>query len=196
MAFSDSAMQLVSVKAVSDNFPLKGNLILGASSDTTQYHHVVPHQLWLSERLFSLLDVNVGDSLDIGDTTLTISGRIVEDPELSFNPFSQMPSVLISHSDIEATGAIQPGGRISYRWYFSGTQANLDQFRSQVSLTASQRWQTEREAGRVAMMKSLGAQKAFLWRWLLIQIALLFVFAACIGLSAGIALEWLGNLPY
>lgn len=236
MAFSDSAMQLVSVKAVSDNFPLKGNLTLGASADTTQYHHVAPHQLWLSERLFSLLDVNVGDSLDIGDTTLTISGRIVEDPELSFNPFSQMPSVLISHSDIEATGAIQPGGRISYRWYFSGTQANLDQFRSQVSLTASQRWQTEREAGRsgdfitraeqylsltlvlvilmaaatlvltcqyycssrkasVAMMKSLGAQKAFLWRWLLIQVALLFVLAACIGLSVGIALEWLLRYP-
>ncbi|WP_305407093.1 ABC transporter permease [Photobacterium leiognathi] len=235
MAFSDNGMQLVSVKAVDAQFPLRGDLRLQAADKSVQ-HNVKPGELWLSERLFSLLDVNVGDTLMLGDGELTISGRILEDPELSFNPFSQMPAVLINNQDIAAIGGIQEGSRLSYRYYFSGSDSALADIRQQFSLTPSQRWLTENDAGRsgdfierarqylsltlvlvvlmasatlvltcqhyastritsVAMMKSLGASRRFLWRWLLQQIAVVFSVAIGVGLILGFWLEWLLRYP-
>ncbi|WP_419239754.1 ABC transporter permease [Photobacterium leiognathi] len=235
MAFSDNGMQLVSVKAVDAQFPLRGDLRLQAADKSVQ-HHVKPGELWLSERLFSLLDVQVGDRLMLGDGELTISGRILEDPELSFNPFSQMPAVLINNQDIAAIGGIQEGSRLSYRYYFSGSDSALADIRKQFSLTPSQRWLTENDAGRsgdfierarqylsltlvlvvlmasatlvltcqhyastritsVAMMKSLGASRRFLWRWLLQQIAVVFSVAIGVGLILGFWLEWLLRYP-
>ncbi|MCD9496363.1 ABC transporter permease [Photobacterium carnosum] len=236
MAFSDNGMQLVSVKAVDSGFPLRGELNLQSADTALLEHHVKPQQLWLAERLFSLLNVKVGDVLMLGDAELTVSGRITQDPELSFNPFSQMPTVFINQQDIEAVGGVQPGSRISYRYYFSGSNKSLADIRQQLILTPSQRWLTENDAGRsgdfierarqylsltlvlvvlmaaatlvltcqhyaatrktaVAMMKSLGATKGFLWRWLLTQIGLVFVVAIVIGLTLGLGLEWLLRYP-
>ena len=236
MAFSDNGMQLVSVKAVDSGFPLRGELNLQSADAALLEHHVKPQQLWLAERLFSLLNVKVGDVLMLGDAELTVSGRITQDPELSFNPFSQMPTVFINQQDIEAVGGVQPGSRISYRYYFSGSNKSLADIRQQLILTPSQRWLTENDAGRsgdfierarqylsltlvlvvlmaaatlvltcqhyaatrktaVAMMKSLGATKGFLWRWLLTQIGLVFVVAIVIGLTLGLGLEWLLRYP-
>ncbi|MCD9538708.1 ABC transporter permease [Photobacterium carnosum] len=236
MAFSDNGMQLVSVKAVDSGFPLRGELNLQSADTALLEHHVKPQQLWLAERLFSLLNVKVGDVLMLGDAELTVSGRITQDPELSFNPFSQMPTVFINQQDIEAVGGVQPGSRISYRYYFSGSNKSLADIRQQLILTPSQRWLTENDAGRsgdfierarqylsltlvlvvlmaaatlvltcqhyaatrktaVAMMKSLGATKGFLWRWLLTQIGLVFVVAIIIGLTLGLGLEWLLRYP-
>ncbi|PSV90461.1 ABC transporter permease [Photobacterium iliopiscarium] len=236
MAFSDNGMQLVSVKAVDSVFPLRGELNLQSADAALLEHHVKPQQLWLAERLFSLLNVKVGDVLMLGDAELKISGRITQDPELSFNPFSQMPTVFINQQDIEAVGGVQPGSRISYRYYFSGSNKSLADIRQQLILTPSQRWLTENDAGRsgdfierarqylsltlvlvvlmaaatlvltcqhyaatrktaVAMMKSLGATKGFLWRWLLTQIGLVFVVAIVIGLTLGLGLEWLLRYP-
>ena len=236
MAFSDNGMQLVSVKAVDSVFPLRGELNLQSADAALLEHHVKPQQLWLTERLFSLLNVKIGDVLMLGDAELKISGRITQDPELSFNPFSQMPTVFINQQDIEVVGGVQPGSRISYRYYFSGSNKSLADIRQQLILTPSQRWLTENDAGRsgdfierarqylsltlvlvvliaaatlvltcqhyaatrktvVAMMKSLGATKGFLWRWLLTQIGLVFVVAIVIGLTLGLGLEWLLRYP-
>lgn len=236
MAFSDNGMQLVSVKAVDTGFPLRGELSLQSSDSASLAHHIKPNQLWLAERLFSLLNINIGDVLMLGDAELKVSGRIIQDPELSFNPFSQMPTVLIHQQDIAAVGGVQPGSRISYRYYFSGSDKTLKDIRQQLILTPSQRWLTENDAGRsgdfierarqylsltlvlvvlmaaatlvltcqhyattrksaVAMMKSLGATKGFLWRWLLTQIGLVFVVAIAIGLTLGLGFEWLLRYP-
>ena len=148
MAFSDNGMQLVSVKGVDSGFPLRGELSLQSADTASLEHHVKPNQLWLAERLFSLLNVKVGDVLMLGDAELKISGRITQDPELSFNPFSQMPTVFINQQDIEAVGGVQPGSRISYRYYFSGSNKTLADIRQQLTLTPSQRWLTENDAGR------------------------------------------------
>ena len=61
MAFSDEAMQLVSVKSVESDFPLRGELELKSPSGI--HHQVQPGELWLAERLFDLLKVQPGDVL-------------------------------------------------------------------------------------------------------------------------------------
>ena len=108
MAFSETGMQLISVRAVDEQYPLMGDLVLDSNSSG----HVKANQLWLDERIMAQLDVNKGDIVTIGDADFTVSGAVLMEPGLSFNPFQLMPSAYIHQSDVEKTGAIQVGSRV------------------------------------------------------------------------------------
>ncbi|WP_295891232.1 FtsX-like permease family protein [uncultured Vibrio sp.] len=148
MAFSDTDMQLVSVKAVESNYPLLGSMRLGSGEDVKSA--VGENELWLDNRLLSQLNVEPGDSLAIGDADFKVSGTILEEPGLSFNPFQQMPTVLIHYSDIEQTGAIQIGSRVRYQWFLNGNDTELDQIKQKVTLTPSERWRDTNSASRTS----------------------------------------------
>jgi len=150
MAFSDNGMQLVTVKAVESNYPLRGEMLL--ESADAQQTNVKPGELWLDERIFAQLEVNIGDNVTIGDADLTITGRITQEPGLSFNPFQQMPAVLIHSSDIDATGAIQPGSRVSFRLFLNGEDSDLQAIQDSVELTPSDRWRNQDSASRTNEM--------------------------------------------
>ncbi|MEZ9720916.1 ABC transporter permease [Vibrio splendidus] len=235
MAFSDNSMQLVTVKAVESNYPLRGEMIL-EGADNAVSNHVEPGELWLDERIFAQLEVEVGDSVTIGDADLTITGRISQEPGLSFNPFQQMRAVLIHNSDVEATGAIQPGSRVSFRLFLNGDDALLKTAQDSIELTPSDRWRTQDSASRtndmfesttqylsltvaivvimaattlvltcqhyvasrrktIAMLKSLGASKQWIIKWLSAQVFLLVVIGAVLGIGIGIGLEFLLRIP-
>ena len=151
MAFSDSAMQLISVKAVDGEYPLRGELLLSGKNGIIQTE-INEDELWLSDRLFSLLDVKVGDTLAIGDVELTISGRIQSQPELSFNPFRTMPQVFIHRVDLQKTGALQIGGRAQYRIYFNGDNNKLLQLQNNYELQVGESWLGEDNESRMAQL--------------------------------------------
>ncbi|MEZ9267463.1 ABC transporter permease [Vibrio splendidus] len=235
MAFSDNSMQLVTVKAVESNYPLRGEMIL-EGADKVSSNHVKPGELWLDERIFAQLEVEIGDNVTIGDADLTITGRITQEPGLSFNPFQQMPAVLIHTSNIEATGAIQPGSRVSFRLFLNGDDTKLKAAQDSVELTPSDRWRTQDSASRtndmfesttqylsltvaivvimaattlvltcqhyvasrrktIAMLKSLGASKQWIIKWLFVQVSLLVVIGAVLGITIGVGLEFLLRIP-
>ncbi|MEZ8792608.1 ABC transporter permease [Vibrio splendidus] len=235
MAFSDNSMQLVTVKAVESNYPLRGEMIL-EGADKASSNHVEPGELWLDERIFAQLEVEIGDNVTIGDADLTITGRITQEPGLSFNPFQQMPAVLIHTSDIEATGAIQPGSRVSFRLFLNGDDTKLKAAQDSVELTPSDRWRTQDSASRtndmfesttqylsltvaivvimaattlvltcqhyvasrrktIAMLKSLGASKQWIIKWLFVQVSLLVAIGAVLGITIGVGLEFLLRIP-
>ncbi|WP_060981330.1 ABC transporter permease [Vibrio splendidus] len=235
MAFSDNSMQLVTVKAVESNYPLRGEMIL-EGADKASSNHVKPGELWLDERIFAQLEVEIGDNVTIGDADLTITGRITQEPGLSFNPFQQMPAVLIHTSDIDATGAIQPGSRVSFRLFLNGDDTKLKAAQESIELTPSDRWRTQDSASRtndmfesttqylsltvaivvimaattlvltcqhyvasrrktIAMLKSLGASKQWIVKWLSVQVSLLVVIGAVLGIAIGIGLEFLLRIP-
>ncbi|WP_373960569.1 ABC transporter permease [Vibrio gigantis] len=235
MAFSDNSMQLVTVKAVESNYPLRGEMILEGANKALS-NHVEPGELWLDERIFAQLEVEIGDNVTIGDADLTITGRITQEPGLSFNPFQQMPAVLIHKSDIDATGAIQPGSRVSFRLFLNGDDSKLKAAQDSVELTPSDRWRTQDSASRtndmfesttqylsltvaivvimaattlvltcqhyvasrrktIAMLKSLGASKQWIVKWLSVQVSMLVVIGAVLGITIGIGLEFLLRIP-
>ncbi|MGF1846809.1 ABC transporter permease [Vibrio lentus] len=235
MAFSDNSMQLVTVKAVESNYPLRGEMIL-EGADNAASNHVEPGELWLDERIFAQLEVEIGETVTIGDADLTITGRIAQEPGLSFNPFQQMPAVLIHNNDVEATGAIQPGSRVSFRLFLNGDESKLKAAQDSIELTPSDRWRTQDSASRtndmfesttqylsltvaivvimaattlvltcqhyvasrrktIAMLKSLGASKQWIIKWLSVQVSLLVVIGAVLGIAIGIGLEFLLRIP-
>ncbi|PWI32219.1 ABC transporter permease [Vibrio albus] len=234
MAFSDTEMQLVEVKAVNSQYPLVGSLQLKSPGGVVS--HVSPGELWLDERLFPLLGVSSGDVVTIGDAELTISGSIIQEPGLSFNPFRQMPAVYIHETDINKTGAMRPGGRVRFNLYLTGDSEVLEHLKESVTLTPSDRWRDQESTSRrndmfektqqylsltvaiviimaaitlvltsqhyvfgrrqtIAMLKSMGASKKWLSRWLLIQVSLLFIVGTVFGTIGGIGLEYLLRIP-
>lgn len=234
MAFSDNAMKLITVKSIDSRYPLQGEMRL--SDDKSLYSVVKPGELWLDERLFAQLQVKIGDSVTVGDADFTVTGRIVEEPGLSFNPFQQMPSAFIHTEDLDRTGAVQVGSRVRYNLYIDGELSKIEQLKSNINLTPSDRWRDQNSASRtnevfqrteqylsltvaiviimaattlvltcqhyvatrkktIAMLKSLGASKRWVTRWLFTQVSILMISAVVLGVALGMMLELLLRIP-
>ncbi|RKF19725.1 FtsX-like permease family protein [Alginatibacterium sediminis] len=129
MLFANDDFKLASVKAVSSQYPLRGRLSISEQREVGEEREVkAPNigEAWLAERLFYQMDLNVGDPIYIGDLQLKIAGRITQEPDAPFSVFMAAPRVIINIDDVEATGVVQPGSRLSYRYMFSGQPAALD----------------------------------------------------------------------
>jgi putative ABC transport system permease protein len=123
MAYAGDRPLLSSVKAVDQLYPLYGELKTLPEGRKPQ-----TGQILVAPRLLALLNVNVGDSLDVGDTTLTIIGELIQEPDAGFSPFNTSPRILMNIDDIDKTGAVQPGSRLTYRYLFAGQPPALTRF--------------------------------------------------------------------
>ncbi|MGX1111578.1 putative ABC transport system permease protein [Pseudoalteromonas sp. MBR-15] len=131
MLFAGDEMQLGSVKAVSDSYPLKGELKVKTrlTSDVIVTDEVPKTgEVWLSESVFYALNIQVGSQVELGAATFTASRVVAEEPDAPFNVFSSSQRILINERDIDATQVIQPGSRVFYRQLYAGEQSDLDTF--------------------------------------------------------------------
>ena len=137
MTFAQETPQLADVKAVDDAYPMFGTLQTNPPGLKPQAGTVLA-----APRLLALLNLKVGDSVDVGDTTLRIAGEVIQEPDGGFNPFQTAPRLLMNLADVEKTGAVQPGSRLSWRYKFSGDPAPLARYDSwiQPQLKVDQRW--------------------------------------------------------
>ncbi|MBN6359973.1 ABC transporter permease [Providencia huaxiensis] len=135
----DARPQLVLVKAADKAYPLYGELITEPAGLTPTKGEIL-----VAPRLLELLNLNVGDNIDIGDATLKVSGKLIQEPDSGFNPFQIAPRVLIAIEDAPLTGAIQLGSRLTYRDMFAGDRQLIDVFQQKYDqdLRNDQRWFT------------------------------------------------------
>lgn len=124
-------MYLASIKAVSDGYPLRGELMMSAEPfGDTQLRHAGPGpgKVWLDSRLFPLLDIAVGGQVTIGDADFTVSAAVRSEPDQASGFFGYGPRVLMHLTDIPATGVVQPGSRVEYRLLLAGESAVLEDY--------------------------------------------------------------------
>ncbi len=147
MMFGDATFQLVSVKAVSDAYPLRGQIEFQATPESEREmraHGPAPGNVWIGPRLVSLLKVNVGDQVDIGELKLTVSGLLIREPDGGFSLAGLSPRVMMHAQDVAATGVIQQGSRVSYVALFAGDESVLQAFGRWLKpdLLPSQEWKS------------------------------------------------------
>src|SRR5690606_24518368 len=87
--------------------------------------------IWIDERLASALSVKVGESLAVGQQALRVGAILTVEPDRSVNFFSVAPRLLMNLADLEATGLVQPGSRISYRLLLAGEPQSVNLLRKQ-----------------------------------------------------------------
>ncbi|WP_049614958.1 putative ABC transporter permease subunit YbbP, partial [Yersinia pekkanenii] len=178
MTFAGDRPQLADVKATDLAYPLYGKL------DTLPAQaRLEPGTVLVAPRLLSLLGVKVGDMLDVGDTSLKIVGEVIQEPDSGFNPFQTAPRILINLADVEKTGAIQPGSRLTYRYMFAGSADAVAQFSDWLApqLKPGQRWYGLQGSGG-ALGKSLQRAQQFL---LLSALLTLLLSIAAVAVAMG-----------
>ena len=158
MAFAETALTLVQVKAVSAGYPLKGYLeisddITNASdpSGTQKYTHGPGKgTVWLASRLFNTLNIQRNDVIKIGEKELTVAGVIRKEPDSVQTTFGFSPRVIMHIDDVEATQAVQLGSRINYEWLLAGDKQDLIAFEEKIETKLGDhfKWRGSKDANR------------------------------------------------
>lgn len=134
MAFSESGNMLVSAKAVSDTYPLRGEVIIADQPFIRGYPILSgppSGEVWLESRALPALGIEVGDSVFVGEAELTVGKIIIAEPDRQQGGMmdSAGPRLMLSMDDVAQTNVVQLGSRVSYRYLFAGEElAILDSF--------------------------------------------------------------------
>jgi len=119
-------MQLSSVKAVDNSYPLIGLLELENSEGVySTKRNPKPGTVWMDERLQNLLKVKYGDEVYIGDKSFIFTDTINYEPDRASGNFSFAPKTIMNMSDLESTQIIQPGSRVEYNYLFAGPENEI-----------------------------------------------------------------------
>lgn len=130
--------RLITLKAVSEHYPLRGRLMLAAgaamqpgaqpSEAAAQSAAQVPApaggpppgEAWVDPALLLALDLHVGDEIWLGEAAFRIAAVVASEPDRGASFASFAPRVLIRQSDLVRTELVQPASRVTYRLLVAG----------------------------------------------------------------------------
>lgn len=131
MVFSDNSNVLVSAKAVSSAYPLRGKLIVGDRAfgpGAPIDGGPAQGEVWVESRVLPALDAEIGDMLYVGNAQLRVARVIIQEPDRQQGGMMDNagPRLMLNAADVPATEVIQVGSRVSYRYLFAGDASTLD----------------------------------------------------------------------
>lgn len=170
MVFSGERMHLASVKAVSVGYPLLGKLTISQQVFATDPESIVDAQgvpaageVWADSRLLPLLDIELGDSLSVGEKALKLTAVIIDEPDRGSSFSAYGARVMMNESDLPATQVIQPGSRIRYQWLLAGDESVLSVFLAQLKpLLTPHETVVDVESAQQGLAKTLSTARKFL----------------------------------
>lgn len=133
MVFAGSRSALCSVKAVSDRYPLRGQLTVSEKPFVTPgeaiSHVPAPGHVWVESRLLPSLHIAVGAKVQIGVATFVVSKVLVKEPDAEVGFSAVGPRVMMNIADVPKTQVVQPASRVTWRYLFaSDSTALLNRF--------------------------------------------------------------------
>jgi putative ABC transport system permease protein len=239
VVFNGDTSQLTNVHAVTDGYPLRGQLLIGDepfAAGTPAHGIPAPGEVWPDSKLLAALGGRLGTSLSIGAATFRVSHVLISRPDQGGTFADLTPALLMNAADLPATQLIQPGSRVSYGMLFAGRRDRIDPFESwlrthkergerlrdiedaspqiksavdragrflslaslvsvllcAIAVAMSARRYVSRHLDSVALLKTLGATRAFTLTLSLFQLLLMALLAAVVGSGVGyLAQEWL-----
>ncbi|ART63937.1 ABC transporter permease [Kushneria marisflavi] len=121
MAGFGDRFQLASLKGVAPAYPLYGSFQVdfGDGPETTT---MLPerHTVWVEPRLGTALGLSLGDDITLGDEPFRVSGWILEEPDQDVGLASFNPRIMIDLADLERSGLMAPGARLTWRLLAAG----------------------------------------------------------------------------
>jgi putative ABC transport system permease protein len=166
MLMAGDAMQLASVRAVSDDYPLLGEV--GVSKTLfgpAEMHSGAPAsgKIWLDSRLLALMEADIDSDLGLGDSQFNAEFALLSEPDRGNMNEMLAPRALINLADLDAAGVVQPGSLVDYRYLFTGDARQLDDYARWLTpqLALGQKWQDVRD-GQPAMATTLRRAEGYL----------------------------------
>jgi len=132
VAQANEQTALVAVKAVSADYPLRGNLrIERADASQTDIASGPPAgEAWAERRVLAELGLTLGDTVQLGQSEFPITALIVLEPDRGTGFIGLAPRVMLNSADLTATELLQPGSRATYRLLLAGKPEQVSEFRT------------------------------------------------------------------
>jgi putative ABC transport system permease protein len=125
--------QLAAIKAVDYNYPLRGHnrtALKLFAPDAEVDGGPSPGTAWGGSRLLTILGIDVGDEIQVGDATLKLTAVLTSEPDQSEGVLLNIAPRLLMHTDdLPSTGLIQPASLVVYRLLLMGTADAINQVR-------------------------------------------------------------------
>lgn len=138
MALFNDQFQMVQLKGIEANYPLRGAL---QTEQQTSLSQLQSDQILADPQLNGLIDLNLGDTLTLGRKEFKVrdwlSGQDVF--QATFSQFA--PQVILPLNQLEDLDLIGPGSRVNYELGFSGDPATLARWQEQLENEAQAHWQ-------------------------------------------------------
>ncbi len=185
MVGTGTQVQLSSIKAVEQGYPLRGSLLTAEASDgpdiVTQSAPELG-QIWLDPQVLVQTGLQIGDALKVGDLPLKIARIIRYEPDRGPQFVNLAPRVMIRAEDLARTGLIAPGSRVSYALLVAGDMRAVETYRSWLDgvLKSGQKIVTV-DSGRPEIRRSLDRAQQFL---ALVAMLAVLIAAVAVALAA------------
>jgi len=131
----DDEVVLSEVKAVTDLYPLRGELKISESLYGEEIITTKRPQrgtVWLEPRLLQRLNKKIGDTIQLGESLLKISHILRHEPDRGGLFFQLAPRLLMHFDDVAATELISIGSRVTYHLLLSGEQQDLTDYQDTI----------------------------------------------------------------
>ncbi len=113
------------LKGIAKNYPLRGVIKtrdqFGAEAEVT---NTLPKigTAWVEPQLLARLGIEVGDSVDIGESTFIITHVLLEDPDRTLNVFGMSPLLVLNYQDLQKVISGEFGvPQVNYTLFLAGT---------------------------------------------------------------------------
>ena len=103
---------LAKLKIVQPGYPFYGQVVL--KSGRIFESVLTPGVIIVAQHLLDRLGLMVGDSLNVGSTTLTIKDVVLQEPDQPLNLFFLGPRIFIAAEDIDRLDLVKKGSRIRH----------------------------------------------------------------------------------
>ena len=130
MVITEDDNLLASIKAVTESYPLRGELKIVNFQGAKIKHSgsPMPGNIWIEKKLSETLELMELDKVSIGNKNFIVEGIIEDYPDRNSSFVGFYPIAIVNIDDVDAMGVIQTGSRVVYRKLFSGSQDNLERF--------------------------------------------------------------------
>ena len=136
MAIVGEKNQLAEIKALSLEFPLRGDLgVQYAKNAATQSIQKIPNrgEIWIEPRLANALNINLGDKIELGASQLKVAAFLTREPSRGGDMFSFAPRLMMNSDDVAATELVQFGSRVKYQLLVAGQPVDVAQFAKDIT---------------------------------------------------------------
>lgn len=185
MANSSNGFLLSSVKAVTNHYPLLGELqvsdiLYGKAAPIS--HGPVAGEVWVEDRILHELGLSLGETITVGEREFKITQIVIYEPDRGNGFYNFMPRILMHWDDVASTEVVQPGSRLRYHYLFAGEAEILEELKQGLEpiLQPNQKFKTIEDTNE-AMANTLQRAYRFLHVTALIAILLGAVGAALVS---------------
>lgn len=135
MVLAEDKSQLVTIKGVSETYPLRGDIQLRYGTRERAVKGAPKRgEVWADQRLLDALSLTRGQAVTVGQRQFVLTQVVTREPDAAMDLYNFIPRLLINTQDLPSTGLIQTGSRIRYRLLVAGAPNAVQAWQQAVSL--------------------------------------------------------------